>query len=283
VVPLTRNDDEDGVGSASREPVPTPEPPSPDRGRALLRWLPLGLLALASVAVLASGAYHLLSFDRMLASRAWLQSFVEADRARAILVAGLVYVCAVILSVPASLVLTMVCGFLFGIVTGALLAVASATTGAAIVFSLGRGPAADLLRRRAGPRLGRLAEGFRRDAFGYIAFLRLLPIFPFWMTNLAPAAFGVRLRTFVLATLLGLLPGAFVYAATGAGIEDAVAGHERAVAACRAAGSSACDQVLTLGSLVSPKMVAGLAALAIFSLLSVVLRRRFAATSGRAP
>jgi uncharacterized membrane protein YdjX (TVP38/TMEM64 family) len=264
--------------SPSEGPVLTPEPHIQGRGRRLLRWLPLGLLALASVAVLASGAYHLLSFDRMLASRAWLQSYVEADRARAIVVAGLVYVCAVVLSVPASLVLTMVCGFLFGVVTGALLAVASATTGAAIVFSLGRGPAADLLRRSAGPRLGRLAEGFRRDAFGYIAFLRLLPIFPFWMTNLAPAAFGVRLRTFVLATLLGLLPGAFVYAATGAGIEDAVAAHAQAMAACRAAALGACDDVLTLRSLVSPKMLVGLAALAVFSLLTVVLRRRFVAT-----
>ncbi|KAB1076255.1 TVP38/TMEM64 family protein [Methylobacterium planeticum] len=247
----------------------------PDSRRQLLRWLPLGLLALASLAVLASGAYHLFSFDRLLASRAWLQDFVEADRPRAVAVAGLVYVSAVVLSVPASLVLTMICGFLFGVVTGALLAVTSATTGAAIVFSLGRGPAADLLRRRAGPRLGRLAEGFRRDAFGYITFLRLLPIFPFWVTNLAPAAFGVRLRTFVLATLLGLLPGAFVYAATGAGIEDAVAAHEQARGACLAASAEACDAVLTLRSLVSPKMIAGLGALAAFSLITIGLRRRF--------
>ncbi|WP_336489169.1 TVP38/TMEM64 family protein [Methylobacterium nigriterrae] len=246
--------------------------------REALRWLPLGLLALASLALLASGAYHLLSLDNLLASRAWLQGFVEADRSRAIAVAGLVYVCAVVLSVPASLVLTMICGFLFGIVTGALLAVASATTGAALVFSIGRGPAGDLLRRRAGPRLGRLAEGFRRDAFGYIAFLRLLPIFPFWMTNLAPAAFGVRLRTFVLATFLGLLPGAFVYAATGAGIEDVVAAHEQAKAACLAASGTGCDDAISLRGLVSPTLVAGLAALAAFALLSVALRRRFLPT-----
>ncbi|WP_407943122.1 TVP38/TMEM64 family protein [Methylobacterium oxalidis] len=252
-----------------------PQPSGGRRGRAALRWLPLAILALASLAMLVSGAYHLLSLDRLLASRAWLQGFVEADRFRAVVVAGLVYVCAVVLSVPASLVLTIICGFLFGIVTGALLAVASATTGAAIVFSIGRGPAGDLLRRVAGPRLSRLAEGFRRDAFGYIAFLRLLPIFPFWMTNLAPAACGVRLRTFVLATMLGLLPGAFVYAATGAAIEDVVAAHESAKAACRAAGSLACDEALAVSALVTPKMVAGLAGLAAFALLSVVLRRRF--------
>lgn len=249
------------------------------RLRAALRWLPLALLACASVAVVASGAYHLLSLDRLLASRAWLHGFVEADRARAIVVAGLLYVCAVVLSVPASLVLTMFCGFLFGIVTGALLAVVSATTGAAIVFSIGRGPVGDLMRRRSGPRLAALAEGFRRDAFSYVAFLRLLPLFPFWVTNLAPAAFGVPRRTFVLATFLGLLPGAFVYAATGAGIEDVVASHESAKAACLAAGGLGCENALSLGSLVTPKMVAGLGLLALFALSSVLLRRRLARRS----
>ncbi|MGU3540320.1 TVP38/TMEM64 family protein [Methylobacterium sp. A54F] len=250
------------------------------RLRVLLHWLPLALLIGVSLGVVASGAARLFSLDQLLASRAWLQAFVEADRVRALVTAYLVYVAAVIVSVPASLVLTMVCGFLFGTVAGALVAVAAATTGAAIVFSIGRGPAADLLRRKAGPRLGSLAEGFRRDAFGYIAFLRLLPLFPFWMTNLAPAAFGVTLRTFVLATAIGLLPGAFVYAATGSGIEGVVAAHEAALTACRAAGEPDCAETLTLRALVNPRMLFGLGALAGFALLTVALRRRRAARTG---
>ena len=148
-------------------------------------------------------------------------------------------------------------------------------TGHGFVFTIGRGPASELLLRRAGPRLAGLAAGFRADAFGYIAFLRLLPIFPFWMTNLAPAAFGVKRSTFVLATLFGLLPGVFVYASTGAAIEDVVLAHESAKAACLAAGGLDCDNALTLRALVTPKMMAGLAALAAFALLSVFLRRRF--------
>ena len=115
---------------------------------------------------------------------------MEADYARALVSAYCLYVGAVVVSVPATLILTMLCGFLFGIVPGAMTALCAATTGAAIVFAIGRGPGADLLRRMGGTRLAALAEGFRRDAFGYIAFLRLLPIFPFWMTNLAPAACG---------------------------------------------------------------------------------------------
>ncbi|MCE4223605.1 TVP38/TMEM64 family protein [Methylobacterium sp. C25] len=248
---------------------PRPERPS----KAWLRWLPLVLLVCISLAVLIGGGAHLLDVDQLMASRAWLHAAVAENRPRAIAVAAAVYVACVVVSVPASLVLSMICGFLFGTVTGALTAIGSATTGAAIVFSIGRYAARDILLRRAGSRLGRLAEGFRRDAFGYVAFLRLLPLFPFWMTNLGPAIFGVRPRTFVLATLLGLTPGAFVYAATGAGLEEIVAAHEAAKTVCLARGDGSCDAALDLRSLVTPGMIAGLVALALFALLSVGLRR----------
>jgi uncharacterized membrane protein YdjX (TVP38/TMEM64 family) len=251
-----------------------PAPVAEGRWRRWLRWLPLVLLLGVSAIVLVSGAAHLLSLDRLLASRAWLRGFVEVGYLRALVAAYCLYVGAVVVSVPATLILTMICGFLFGILPGALTAVCAATTGAAIVFAIGRGPGADLLRRLGGTLLAGLAEGFRRDAFGYIVILRLLPLFPFWVTNIAPAAFGVKMRVFVLATFLGLLPGAFVYATTGAGIEDVVAAHETAKAACLAAGEGGCDNALALRALVTPKMVAGLALLAIFALASLLVSRR---------
>jgi uncharacterized membrane protein YdjX (TVP38/TMEM64 family) len=251
-----------------------PAPVAEGRWRRWLRWLPLVLLLGVSAIVLVSGAAHLLSLDRLLASRAWLRGFVEVGYLRALVAAYCLYVGAVVVSVPATLILTMICGFLFGILPGALTAVCAATTGAAIVFAIGRGPGADLLRRLGGTLLAGLAEGFRRDAFGYIVILRLLPLFPFWVTNIAPAAFGVKMRVFVLATFLGLLPGAFVYATTGAGIEDVVAAHETAKAACLAAGEGGCDNALALQALVTPKMVAGLALLAIFALASLLVSRR---------
>ncbi|MCJ2069973.1 VTT domain-containing protein [Methylobacterium sp. J-030] len=256
------------------EAAPAAGGPRAGRWTRVRRWLPLVLLLGISGAVLVSGAAQILSLDRLLASRAWLRGFVEADYIRALVSAYCLYVWAVVVSVPASLILTMICGFLFGIVPGALTAVCAATTGAAIVFAIGRGPGADLLRRIGGTRLAGLAEGFRRDAFGYIAVLRLIPLFPFWVTNLAPAAFGVKMRVFVLATFLGLLPGAFVYATTGAGIEDVVAAHEAARAACLATDGAACDRALTLRDLVTPRMVAGLAMLAVFALITMLLSRR---------
>ncbi len=249
------------------------ESSAPGPRRPWLRWLPLLALAALSIGILASGGAHFLDLDRLSESRVWLKALIAEDRTRAIALACLTYIGSVVVSLPATLVLTVLAGLLFGTVTGALIAIGSATAGAAIVFSVGRYAAGDLIRRKAGPRLGRFADGFRRDGFGYILILRLLPIFPYWITNLAPAAFGVPLRSFALATLLGLTPGAFIYAGLGAGLEDLLAARDAARAACLTAGGSDCAQGLDLRALVTPTMVAALAGLAGFALMSIYLRR----------
>lgn len=249
-------------------------PARESRRRRVARWLPFLLLLGLPVVALASGASHLLSLDSVLASRAWLKAFVAAGYLRAMAAAYLVYLGAVIVSVPATLVLTMICGFLFGIVPGALLAVCAATTGGSVVFAIGRGPGRALVQRFGGARVQRFSEGLRRNAFAVIATFRVVPMFPFAVTNLVPAACGVRLRTFAAATFLGLLPGAFVYATTGAGIEDVVAAHEAAKVACLAGGGLACDNALSPSALVTPKMALGLGLLGAFALLSLVLGRR---------
>jgi uncharacterized membrane protein YdjX (TVP38/TMEM64 family) len=68
----------------------------------------------------------------------------------------------------------------------------------------------------------KLEAGFRADAFNYLLVLRLVPLFPFWLVNLVPAVIGVKLRTYVLATFLGIMPGSFVYAGIGNGLGSVV-------------------------------------------------------------
>ena len=63
-----------------------------------------------------------------------------------------------------------------------------------------------------------MEEGFREDAFNYLLVLRLIPIFPFWLVNIVPAVLGVPLRTYVIATFIGIIPGSFVYASIGNGL-----------------------------------------------------------------
>jgi len=63
-----------------------------------------------------------------------------------------------------------------------------------------------------------MEAGFRKNAFNYLMVLRLVPLFPFWLVNLAPALLDVRLSTYVVATFFGIIPGTFVYAHVGAGL-----------------------------------------------------------------
>jgi len=117
---------------------------------------------------------------------------------------------------PAGALLTALSGFLFGVWFGATLSVIAGTIGAAIVFLAARSAFYDLFHARAGPALNRLEEGFRRDSFAYLIFLRLVPIFPFWLVNIVPALLGMRLDRFVLATMLGIIPGSVIFASLGA-------------------------------------------------------------------
>jgi uncharacterized membrane protein YdjX (TVP38/TMEM64 family) len=107
---------------------------------------------------------------------------------------------------------------LFGAVLGTSLTVLGATAGAVAVFLAARSAFGDVLRARADSFVGRLEAGFRRDAFSYLLFLRLVPAFPFWLVNIAPAVFKVPLRTFAITTFLGIIPGTAVYCSVGAGL-----------------------------------------------------------------
>jgi uncharacterized membrane protein YdjX (TVP38/TMEM64 family) len=91
------------------------------------------------------------------------------------------------------------------------------------VFLLARYVFRDAWERRAGPAIRRMEAGFRDDALSYMLVLRLVPLFPFWLVNLVPAFLGVRPLTYGGATLLGIIPGAVVYASVGNGLEEVFA------------------------------------------------------------
>jgi uncharacterized membrane protein YdjX (TVP38/TMEM64 family) len=243
------------------------------RARPLLRFVPLALLVAGMAVVFATGAPRFLKLEKLDAHRDWLQSFVEANAAEALLLYMVIYVAVVALSVPGALFLTVFGGFLFGGLTAGAATVAAATLGAVIVFLIARTSFGDMLARKAGPRLERIMCGFRADAFAYLLFLRLVPIFPFWLVNLAPALVGVPLRTFALATLAGIVPGTFAFAFAGEGLDSVIAAHKAAKEACLAAGGADCYMKISPRALVTPKLLIALAALGVVALIPVVVRR----------
>ena len=98
-----------------------------------------------------------------------------------------------------------------------------------------------------------------------------------------PALCGVSLKTFALATALGMIPGTFAFTFVGAGLESVVVAQEAAYRACIAAGTPECRLDFHLKSVITPEIVAALVALGILALVPIVvtrLRTRFTRTSG---
>lgn len=195
-----------------------------EQGAPSAKSLKLRLMAVVlavagmAVALKLTGALDYLSFATLAHNREWLIGHVEALGFGAAILFMLVYTVSTALSLPTGLVLSTLGGFLFGTWWGGLYILIGATLGSTIIFLAAKTVLGDVLRARAGLFLKKLEAGFRADELSYMLVLRLVPLFPFWLVNLAPAFLGVRLSTFTIGTFVGIIPGAFVYAGIGTGL-----------------------------------------------------------------
>jgi uncharacterized membrane protein YdjX (TVP38/TMEM64 family) len=221
------------------------------------RFLPLAILLLAIAGVLASGLADYLSFEQLQQNRAQLLDFVDRHPLLAPLLFMAIYAAVIALSIPGGAVLTVAGGFLFGVGLATLYVVVAATVGASLVFLAARTALGDSLRAKAGPWMRRMEDGFRENALNYLLFLRLIPIFPFWLVNLVPAFLGVPFPTYVIATFLGIIPGTLVYASVGNGL-----------GAVFDAGQSP-----DLGIIFEPAIILPIVGLAVLAVLPVAYRK----------
>jgi uncharacterized membrane protein YdjX (TVP38/TMEM64 family) len=189
---------------------------------ALLRWLPLAVVALALFALYAAGLTDYLSLDALRRYQGTLAEYVAEQPVLTAAAYVAVYVVTVAISFPGAGILTVTGGFLFGPVVGTVLAAFASTTGATLIFLIARTSIGAFLADRAGPRTQKLRQGFQEEGFNYLLFLRLVPLFPFWLVNLAAALFGMRLLTYVAATAFGVVPATFVFAYFGHGLQTAL-------------------------------------------------------------
>lgn len=232
-----------------------------------ISWLGWGLFALAvaggALAIhLAGGAEALFAAFR--ARRGTIVYWVDGHYAQAVGLFILIYMAAVMLSLPGAAWLTVAGGLVFGSLAATAYAVAGATAGAVGVFLIARFLLGDALRSwgrtRAGPAIQRMEAGFRENALSYLLLLRLVPLFPFWLVNLVPAFLNMPLRLYIVGTFLGIIPGTFVYASVGEGLGAVVAaGHRPDL-----------DMILSI-QVLGP--LAGLALLAAVPILYKFLRR----------
>jgi uncharacterized membrane protein YdjX (TVP38/TMEM64 family) len=195
--------------------VPAPESTPPASGNRALKVALLAVFIGGIAAFFALGGQHYLSLETIKANRDALLQFTNEHFVAALVSAFVLYVAAVALSLPGALILSLTVGFVFGRWVGTALAVLAATTGATIVFLAARYIVADAARQRLGAWGEKINAGFTAGAFNYMLFLRLVPVFPFFLVNLAPAFTSIPLRTYFLATLFGIIPGTFVFVNLG--------------------------------------------------------------------
>ena len=175
------------------------------------------------------------------------------------------YAIVVAFSLPVASLLTLAGGAILGW-PALVLVVVGATGGASIVFVAARGILARFLAKRAGPFRDRLQDGFTRDGFAYLLALRLIPVAPFWAVNIIPAFTAIRLRTFVGATAIGIIPGVAVYTGIGRGFDQVLAA----------------GQTPDLAIVTSPQILLPLVGLGLLALLPILYKRGRRKTGGKA-
>lgn len=223
------------------------------RKSALRRLWPIAALLVAVLLLAVFGPDNQTIFAMLREHRASLHALITDHAVMAVVTFMVIYALAIAFSVPGGAMMTLVGGFLFGPLWTTIYVVFAATVGATVLFLVARSAVGDRLRSRAGPWMAKMESGFQDNAMSYLLVLRLVPLFPFFVVNLVPAFLGVPLRTYVVGTFFGIIPGTFVFALAGGGLGKVL----------DASGDFDVAMVLT------PEIVAALAGLAVLALVPV--------------
>jgi len=186
--------------------------------KSWLRLLPLAILLAGLVAFFALGLQHQVTLASLKAHRDALEAYVHSHPIQAAAIFAAMYAIFTACSIPVGTPMTVAGGFLFGLSEGASLVIVSATIGATVIFLAAKTALASFFKAHMGATARKMEEGVRRNAFFYVLFTRLVPVFPFFAVNIAAGLLGVATRTYVAATFLGMIPGVIVYAGLGSGL-----------------------------------------------------------------
>ncbi|HBA72334.1 MAG: dihydrolipoamide dehydrogenase [Geobacteraceae bacterium GWC2_55_20] len=207
-----------------------------------------------AVAVLAIALFFYFDLQRFLtletlkANHQALLRYNEAHTAGMAVGFMALYILQTALSLPGAAIMSLAAGAIFGVVMGTVYAMIAATIGAVLAFLVTRYLLRDTVISRFGGKLETLNRELEQRGFNYLLFLRLVPIFPFFLINLAAGLTRLPLRTFVLGTAIGIIPGGFVYVNAGASLAT----------------------ITSLSGIASPRVLGSFALLGFFALLPVL-------------
>lgn len=182
-----------------------------------LRLWPLYIIIAGLAFAISQGWHKQLSFQALGENAVYLNNLVENNFWLVFFAFIGIYIVATAFMVPAS-ALTIGGGFLFGVYVGAPAVIIGATIGACLLFTAAKTSLGATLKGIAGPFISKMEKGFNENALSYMFTLRLIPIFPFSVVNIAPAILGAKFRDYFIATALGMVPGTIAYTLIGSGL-----------------------------------------------------------------
>jgi uncharacterized membrane protein YdjX (TVP38/TMEM64 family) len=208
--------------------------------------LALGALAVILFFVLDLGRF--LTLEALKANRQTLLDFSAVHPVGTVAGFMALYIVQTALSLPGAAILSLAAGALFGSVLGTVYANIAATIGATLAFLVTRYLLRDTVLARFGEKLEGLNRELENRGLNYLLFLRLVPVFPFFLINLAAGLTRLALPTFILGTMIGIIPGGFVYVNAGASLAT----------------------IDSLADVVSPRVLGSFALLGLFALVPVL-------------
>ena len=226
-----------------------------DEDNLLKKNLPFLALILLSCLAWFLGLAHYFTFEHLAKYQQFLNTIIQKHPIISIELYGIAYIIVVALSLPVASFMTIASGLLFGQWIGTVATVIFATLGASVLFLSAKMASKELLEKKSGSFAKKMQRGFKENAFFYLMTLRLIPLFPFFAVNIASALFQIPFRTFFWGTLIGIIPGSFIYVAMGVALREVI--HQ---------------QTITVNTLLSPTLLLALVGLGILSLLPVLYK-----------
>ncbi|NGX58426.1 MAG: hypothetical protein K940chlam3_01333 [Chlamydiae bacterium] len=221
------------------------------------KWIPIFAIVILMVTAYFLGIADYFTYEQIQKHHMTLTRYVSENFVLMSFIFILSYLVSTSLSLPIGIYLSLIGGFMFPQPFSTIYVIIGATAGASILFWAARTAFSDFLRKKASPFLSKMEKGFNENAASYLLFLRLVPAFPFWLVNLAPAFLGVNYLTYLWTTALGILPGVVVFTQFGAGLGAVFEGN----------------QEFSIENILNRDIKIALGALAIFVLIPVVIKK----------
>ena len=223
------------------------------------KFIPISIIIILLIVFYILGIEKYFSTEYLRSNYQELKSFVNLHPILSPILFIFIYAASTAILIPAAAFLDIVGGFLFGVPWSTFYVMIGATSGACALFLAVRMACSEMLSHMAGPALKKMVKGFQKNAWSYLLFLRLVPLFPFWMVNIAAGFFEVNFWTFLWTTFVGIIPGAYAYTQAGAGIGEILASQKP----------------LSFSTIFNTQMIIALVAIGILIIASYTTRKIF--------